>query len=1159
MKSVTWKAVVITLGLSLYSLALFGQASGRILGTVTDQTGAVLPGATVTILDTQRGLARTLTTDQAGEYNAPNLIPGTYTVRVAATGFKVLDRQNVLVEVGREVRVDLTPQPGEQTQTVTITEAVPLVDAASATLGGTLANSEINDMPLNGRNYQNLLGLRPGVMLQPGGSPWTQSTNNVRPDETSWTVDGILNVNAFDSRPVAGASSPITDGATIMPIDAIQEFNLMENPKAEYGGKPGATVMVGIRSGTNQFHGSAYAYGRNGDWDARNFFNPAPNVVLPLQLEQYGGAVGGPIKKDKLFFFANYERLHSFLGNAIGTSVPYTGAGSPADPKHSMVDAISALQKAGVPVSPLSLKLLGCTTGPTVCTGGYIQNDPANTTNYVSTIPNTNDSFNGIAKVDYRISDKHMINGMLFRSKYLGQGEDFPMVNTAWTDSFPVSAWTTSGNWIWTASSRLVNEFRVGYNRYSGDLLPDDSGVLADGKGYPINTGITSYGGFPSIVISGFGQTQLGSRRGRPLQSDGNQYYNFQDNVSYLKGRHTLKFGFDFAHIAANSYPHDTRGRINFKGNQAFKGSTTLEDFFAGLPSDGAQLLGNPNVLAVIKSYGGFFQDDWRIVPRVMLNLGLRWEYASPFQADNNALANFDPTLGLVQQGQASVGSTLVKPDYKNLSPRFGVAWDVTGKGTTVIRAGGGIFYSKFTLAPFTGNPGIANTPNTGIATIPTGACTTAVAIGSPCPQTFGGTIQVGSAFIPGSAFNWNGVVFPAGAVLSCTAASRCSIGSVDPNLKTPYVGTWTIGVQHAFNPKLSLDVSYVGTHGDNLIGNVDINQPNLATGVRPYAAQFPYLQYINHVENYAWSNYNSLQSTLTQRLSHGFNLTAGYTYGHGLDNGSLNRFGGQPQNSRNPAAEYASSDFDVRHRATFTASYAIPGPKRYGQLLSGWKLNTIVTLAGSQPWNIIDPTDNFSTLPQFGSQNYENTDRWNFYGNPSDFKTTSSSFPYCTGPSNCSVTSGVSGIQSSFSPSQSAAMWAQCTAAAPDQSTLAAAGCYVKGKSVMVPNAAGSYGTMGRNIFRDAGFKNVDFSVFKTFTIKERFNATFRAELFNFLNHPIIGNPFGSVNGSAGGSDPSSGSKFGCSCTTPDFAAGNPLVGSGDARLIQLGLKLTF
>jgi len=1149
------------LGVLFFSLALFAQgSSGRILGTVTDPSGAVIAGAKVSVIDTQRGLTRALTTDQSGEYNAPNLIPGVYTVRVEASGFQTLNRENVEIEVGKEVRVDLTPRPGQQSQSVTITESIPLVDTASATLGGALSNADINDMPLNGRNFQSLLGLRPGVMLQPGGSPWTQSTNNVRPDETAWMVDGILNANAFDSRPVAGASSPFTDGATILPIDAIQEFNLMENPKAEFGGKPGAVVNVGIRSGTNQFHGSAYAFGRDGGWGGRNFFNPAPGPVLPETLEQFGGVVGGPVKKDKLFFFAGYEGLRSFLANAIGTAVPYSGAGSPnPSPKNSMVDAINALQAKGVPVSPLSLKLFGCNLGPVACTGGIIQGDPTNTTTYLSTLPNSNTSDNGIAKIDYRINDKHMINGMFYRGNYVGIGEDFPMVNSAWGNTVLEPAWTASGNWIWTATSSLVNELRVGYNRFGFSFLPNDLGTLADGKGYPINTGITSTGGFPSIVISGFGQTQLGSRRGRPLEAAPNPYYNFQENVSYLRGKHAFKVGFDYAHIEGDSNPHDTRGRINFKGNQAFKGSTTLEDFFAGLPSDGSQLLGNPAVQVTTKSYGGFFQDDWRIAPRIMLNLGLRYEYRTPFQEANNHLGNFDPALGMVQQGQASVGSTLWKPDRKNFSPRFGVAWDVTGKGTTVIRAGGGIFYSMFSLAPFTGNPGIANVPGTSISNIPTGACTTAVAIGTPCPQTFGGTILVGSAFIPGSAFNWNGVVFPSGAVLSCTVASRCSLGSVDPHLKTPYVGDWSFGVQHSFNPNLSLDVSYVGTHGDNLIGNVDLNQPNIATGVRPYAAQFPYLQYINHVENYAWSNYNSLQSTLTQRLSHGLNFTVGYTYGHGLDNGSLNRFGGQPQNSLNPAAEYAASDFDIRHRATFTASYAIPGKKGFGQLLSGWKLNSIVTVSGSQPWDVVDGSDNFSSL--FGPSNFENTDRWNFYGNPSDFKATPSSLPYCTGPGagGCSVTSGVSGIQSFFTPDQSTAMWAQCTAVAPDASTLNAAGCVVKGKSVMVPNAAGHYGTMGRNIFRDAGFKNVDFSAFKTFTLKERFNAQFRLEFFNALNHPIIANPFGSVNGARGGSDPSSGSTFGCGCTTPDVAAGNPIVGSGSSRQLQLGLKLTF
>src|SRR5579864_1635491 len=262
------------LGVLLFSISLFSQGTfGRLLGAVTDQTGGVISGATVTIIDKDRGVARTLTTDDAGEYNASNLIRGTYIVRVEANGFKRLERQNVVLEVGKEIRVDLTVQPGEQTQSVTVTEAIPLVETTNATLGGTLNNADINDLPLNGRNYQSLLALRPGVMLQPGGGPWTQSTNNVRPDESAWMVDGVINANFYDGRPIAGMPSPTTDGATILPIDAIQEFNLEENPKAEFGWKPGAVVNVGVKSGTNNLHGSAYAFGRSDAFNARNIFN----------------------------------------------------------------------------------------------------------------------------------------------------------------------------------------------------------------------------------------------------------------------------------------------------------------------------------------------------------------------------------------------------------------------------------------------------------------------------------------------------------------------------------------------------------------------------------------------------------------------------------------------------------------------------------------------------------------------------------------------------------------------------------------------------------------------------------------------------------------------------------------------------------------------
>src|SRR5467141_4626691 len=327
------------LGMVLFSLPAFSQGSfGRILGTVTDQSGGTVSGATVTVLDKDRGVSRTLTTDDAGVYNAPNLTAGNYTVRAEAKGFKVFERQNIVLEVGKELRVDATLQPGDQTQTVTVTESVPLVETTNATLGGTLETADIADLPLTGRDYQNLLGLRPGVMLQPGGGPWTQSTNGVRPDESVWLVEGIINMNFFDARPVINMPSPFTDGATILPIDAIQEFNLMENPKAEYGWKAGAVVNVGIKSGTNQLHGAAYAFGRSDSFDARNYYNvaavggscPGTSIVsvcdkLPVQLKQFGGVVGGPIKKDKLFFFSAYEGLRSFVGQKLGTSgIPET-------------------------------------------------------------------------------------------------------------------------------------------------------------------------------------------------------------------------------------------------------------------------------------------------------------------------------------------------------------------------------------------------------------------------------------------------------------------------------------------------------------------------------------------------------------------------------------------------------------------------------------------------------------------------------------------------------------------------------------------------------------------------------------------------------------------------------------------------------------------
>src|SRR5712692_3464216 len=599
------------MGMLLLCLPLFSQgSSGRILGTVTDRSGGVVAGATVTVTDTERGVSKVLTTNDPGEYNAPTLVPSTYKVRAEAKGFKTVERQNIVLEVGKEIRVDLTLQPGDQIQTITITEAIPLVETTNATLGGTLNNTDINDMPLNGRNYQNLLNLRPGVMVQPGGGPWTQSTNNVRPDESGWMIDGIINSSFFDARPIVNFPSPLSDMSTILPVDAIQEFNLEENPKAEYGWKPGAVVNVGIRSGTNAYHGSAYAFGRKDSWDARSVFNPPPNPVLPVQLEQFGGVAGGPIKKDKLFFFAGYEGLRSLVGNLYIETAPETAGQTPADPRRSMVDAINALQSAGVTPSPISLQLLGCPKVPAgsfTCTGGLIQGASPNTTTYDSTAPTSNISDNGVAKIDYNINSKHRLSGMVWIGNYLGDGNDHGFVNPIFNLQALIRATTSVVNWIWTPNSRLVNEARFGYNRYTFTSNIDDGNVPADGsgltggKGYPINTGVTAVGGLPNINITGYfaatGTSGIGAGHNRPGFTGPNPFFDFQDSVSYLWGKHTFKIGGEFAHIEVDAFNQDTlRGRIDFRGNRTSQipGSTPLEDFFAGNPDRGFLLVGDP-------------------------------------------------------------------------------------------------------------------------------------------------------------------------------------------------------------------------------------------------------------------------------------------------------------------------------------------------------------------------------------------------------------------------------------------------------------------------------------------------------------------------------------------------------------------------------------
>src|ERR1700730_18244306 len=342
---------------------------GRILGTVSDSSGASVVGAKVEIANVDTGITRSLESNETGEYVAPNLQPGQYTVTVQAPGFKKVQRTGIRLEVGKDARIDITLQPGDVQQTVQVTEEVPLVETTNDTLGGSFANKSINDLPLNGRDFQNLVTLRPGVQRYPGGGFLSISSNGNRPEDNNFIVDGTDNNDPYYATTVINAEGVQGTPATHLPIDAIQEFNAEENPSAEYGWKPGAIANVGLKSGTNTYHGTAYYFRRHNDFDARNFFNPVPGKHKPLRMHQFGTTVGGPIVKDKFFFFAAYEGTRDLVGNSetlnssATVSLPgRNGAGctttlTTGDCNNSIVDATNDLIASGVPVSALSTKL----------------------------------------------------------------------------------------------------------------------------------------------------------------------------------------------------------------------------------------------------------------------------------------------------------------------------------------------------------------------------------------------------------------------------------------------------------------------------------------------------------------------------------------------------------------------------------------------------------------------------------------------------------------------------------------------------------------------------------------------------------------------------------------------------------------------------------
>jgi hypothetical protein len=1199
-------------GTFLLSASLWAQgAAGSIAGTVTDPSGASVPGAKVTITDLQRGGTRTLATDAAGAYAAPNLNPGRYSVKVEFQGFRTTDRNNIQLEVSQDIRVDVTLEPGNQSETVTVTSEAAVLNTTSAEVGGALSNQVINDLPLNGRNFENLLDLRPGVVKYPGNAGWTQATNGLRPHDNFFMVDGINSNDPWMAQSMMNAVMAAGDAGTMLPIDAIDEFKTNQNPRAEYGWKPGAVVNVGIKSGTNAFHGTAYAYGRTDSWDANNFFsNEVGQPLAPLSLEQYGGSVGGRIIRDKLFFFGNFEAQQYNVGSPFVHSVPITTPGA-TDPVGSLVGACNADRTAGKTITPLSAQLAGLSTNCTPL-ANYPGLFPVSSDgNFATSLASTNSIFSGVGKLDYRINDKNSINGMFFMSPGSGTFVDnaFTEIAPQWLTTQYARSQVISGNWIYVASPTMVNSLRIGVSRYhqifgTPDVGENPASYLYNGATYNFYTGQTdpTFGGFPRIQISGFPSFQLGGPASWPKSVGPDSVYQFSDSVSWQKGTHSIKFG---GEVLLNR--SDDNVTSNNKGPVAFK---SLENFFTGTLKSAHITSGNTARSLSDNGYALFVQDDWRVIPRLTVNLGLRYELTTVPQADNNLLGNFIPGQGMFQAGSTQLANVM-NGDHKDFAPRVGFAWDIGGNGKTVVRGGAGMYYSQASFDTFMA---VANLY--GLRTIPTGV--PLYANGNPTPTTAGGTINVasivysgsslGSASTPGSiAYGWahNSSTTPLyslssacgdGSVTLSTGFTPqpCSILGVDPNLKTPYVVTYNLGIQRALSNTLTLEATYVGNHAARLYGVTNLNQPQLVNGfspgwgnpanpnspagqclasassgygncnpdggaetaAQPYNAKFPYLNYIDFLQNSNTSNYNALQVSLTQRAYHGLSYVLGYTYSHSLSENYDNWSFVVPINSQNQKSIYGDSLFDIRHHFTASVTYLIPGKKTRSQLIDGWSLNAIVLMQSGAPWGINDLTTDFSGTNEINEPIGSNGEQWNFYGNPSDFQTRAS-FNNTNG--------GGTGIPY-FAGTSNPTCMAQATKNGPlAVAALANLGCYVNGTSFLIPPAFGSYGTTGNNIFRGMPYYNVDMSITKVFRIKERATAQFRAEFFNVFNHVNFANPAGGPGGfEAGFTDPSGiasggGGGFGFVNSTPDVVSSNAVLGSGGPRAIQLGLKIIF
>jgi hypothetical protein len=1085
--------------LMMVSLSVAANAQtfrGAINGTVTDPSGAAVPNAQVKATDKATGIDHSTVTTSDGLFAFQDLPVGTYKVTVTAAGFPVLAVDNITVAQGAIYTLPVKLTMSQQLTTVEVSAAALTLDTTTETQTTLVTGTDLQTMPQNGRDFSQLIQVTPGYAGYSAGG--YGSLNGTRANQINWQIDGVDNNDLWHNIPAVNQGGVSGIAGIVLPMDAIDQFSVQTQASPEAGRNPGGTVDLALKSGGNAIHGTVYYYNRNEAFAAASPFVTSKGKNRNYN---YGFSVGGPLIKDRLFYFATFEKQRFTIG------LPGL-ATEPSQAYQAQAQAVLAEPKYNVAVNPVSAALLANLWPSYALTG------PAAPYNYSSPDPEYGYSYNGLAKLDYRLNDKNTLSVHYF----VGQGNQVAPVGGSalsqaaselkyYYEVAPIHVSNYAVVWNSQLNTKWSNQVLAGVNYFRQIFSDFNSGFVVSKYGLLLapNFDATGLTGAPNIQISGFdgvGQT--------PPEGRQDVTGHLTDVVSYTVGKHQFRFGGEFRRAQLEEFYHrHGLGNLHFDGSQGpwrNDGSIdnrvkSLADFLAGYlnPDTSTIALGDPTRLVFVKTFSLFAQDAWQVNRKLTFNYGLRWDYEGPPGNDKKNLSVFIPSKGgLVFQG-AGIG-TIYPQNYKNFSPRLGVAYKPSESRDLVVRLNFGLYFDTPNLNPFLDNRPANGAPN-GVEGNPAG--------GSPV-DTVGpnsNTIVSGQPIFPA-----------AGAI--CPTGNGCgqvfNLFSVSQNFRNAYNYNYSLNVEKGIGKSLLLQVGYVGSAAHRLLTTQDINQGALnASGnvdqtTRPYYAQFPNFGIINQINSNGNSNYNSLQTVLKLREWHRFSSQFTYTWAHAFDDMTAYR-GATPQNNFFIQGDYGNSDFDTRHNFTGLLTYDLPEASTWKLLRNGWQLSSLLSVHTGQPFNITTNVDTTGTGEQ--------VQRVNLIGDP------------------------YAGVSHAFN----------------------VAGVPWINPAAFASPAPGTFGTLPRNFLYGPGFGDVDFSVVKNTKITERIGTQFRVEMFNLFNRKNLAPP----SSGCGVKDPMSplpadrvclaSSGLGVTADTIGDYNGAPGIGPGEAFNIQLALKVIF